>query len=227
MTRVWLIRHGEPVEEARGRCYGALDFGLSEAGRSQMARLAGWFRDKPVAAVYTSPLQRARESAQIVFGKAEVVQDLGEIHFGEFEGMRYDEIASQYPDVYRQWMDCPAAVRFPRGETLAEMRQRVLGAFERICAGHAGQTHIGQTHIGQTSAGQTNGDQTNDDQTIAIVSHAGVNRILLAWALQIPDAYIFRIAQDYGAASLLLAGDWPSVKMINVPLAGDPSELPA
>src|SRR5260370_41925056 len=69
-------------------------------------------------------------------------------------------------------------VLFPNGGSFCEMRIRVLNAFEAIQRKH-------------------------DGQTTASVSHGGVNRIVLADALQIPDKYIFRVAQDYGAVNLL------------------------
>jgi broad specificity phosphatase PhoE len=65
MTRVWLIRHGEPTEEARNRCYGSLDIMLSEKGRREIAQVAGYLKSEPIAAIYTSPRSRAKESAGI------------------------------------------------------------------------------------------------------------------------------------------------------------------
>jgi hypothetical protein len=122
MTRFWLIRHGEPAEEARHRCYGSLDVGLSEKGRTQMAETAQYLKTEPVAAIYTSPSSRALDSARILAAAQscpfEVVADLREIHFGDFEGLPYDAIAARYPDLYRQWMETPTEVRFPNGEEL-------------------------------------------------------------------------------------------------------------
>jgi alpha-ribazole phosphatase len=193
MTRIWLIRHGEPVEEAQHKCYGSFDFELSATGRAQMAQVAENLKTEAVAAVYTSPLSRALESARIIAAAqscpVEVVADLREIDFGEFEGLPYDEIATRYPDLYRQWMETPTDVRFPNGETFAEMRVRVIRAFEAIQRERAGRT-------------------------VAIVSHGGVNRILMAWALQMPDHSIFQLAQDYAAANLLVLVDGlPSMKI--------------
>jgi alpha-ribazole phosphatase len=189
MTRIWLIRHGEPVEEARNRCYGSFDFELSAAGRMQMAQVSEYLKPEPVAAVYTSPLSRALESARIIAAAhscpVEVMSDLREIDFGEFEGLQYDEIATRYPELYRQWMETPTEVRFPNGECFSGMRARVLKAFDAIQRERAGQT-------------------------AAIVSHGGINRILIAWALQMPDNSIFRLAQDYAATNLLVltANGW-------------------
>jgi alpha-ribazole phosphatase len=193
ITRFWLIRHGEPVEESRGRCYGSLDVGLSTNGHTQMARVAELLKDEPIAAIYSSPRLRAVESARTLAlaPPVEVVTGLREINFGDFEGLTYDEISERYPDLYRQWMESPTEVRFPNGENFAEMQARVLHAFDEIHSAHAGQT-------------------------VAIVSHGGVNRILIAWALQIPNDCLFRIAQKYAAVNLLTVQDGvPSVELLN------------
>jgi broad specificity phosphatase PhoE len=192
MTRFWLIRHGEPLA---GR-----DAGLSGKGLAQMARVAEELKAESIAAIYTSPLPRALESARIVAGgllippalPLEVVADLREIDFGDFEGLAYDEIAARYPDLYRQWMETPTEVRFPNGETFSEMRVRVLRAFDAIRRERVGQT-------------------------VVIVSHGGVNRILIAWALEMPGHCLFRLGQDYAAMNLLtFIGDSPCVQLLNV-----------
>jgi len=195
MTRFWLIRHGEPAEEMRGRCYGSTDAGLAETGRSQMAQAAEYLKTEPIAAIYTSPLSRAVESARILAGvlsrPIEIAADLREIDFGDFEGLTYDEIAVRYPDLYRKWMETPTEVRFPNGESFSQMRGRVLGAFEAI-------------------------QRERKEQTVAIVSHGGVNRILIAWALRMPDDCLFRLAQDYAAINLLEIGDGiPNLRLLN------------
>jgi len=195
MTRLWLIRHGQPVEEARQRCYGSLDIGLSETGRAQMEQAAGYLKAEPIATIYASPRSRALESAKVLAATRscpiEVVNDLREIDFGDFEGLAYDEIATRYPDLYRQWMEKPAEIRFPNGESFAEMRVRVLRAFDAI-------------------------QREREGQTVAIVSHGGVTRILLAWALQMPGHALFRLAQDYAAVNLVtLVEGVPIVQLMN------------
>ena len=196
MKRLWLIRHGEPVAEARGRCYGSLDFGLSEAGRGQIGRVADYVRSEPISAVYTSPRSRAREGAAILAATVsapvlEVAEDLREMDFGDFEGLTYDEIAARSPELYRLWMENPTEVVFPNGESFPEMRDRVLRAFDVIERKHAGQT-------------------------VAFVTHSGVNRILLASVLQMPGDCIFRLAQEYAAINLIefMRGS-PVVRLLN------------
>jgi broad specificity phosphatase PhoE len=170
--------------------------------------VADHLKAEPITHVYSSPRSRALESARILSAAAsssvEVVEDLREIDFGDFEGLSYDAIAARYPDLYRQWMETPTEVRFPNGENLSEMRSRVLNAFAGIQRARAGQT-------------------------VAIVSHGGVNRILLAWALQMPDHCLFRLAQDYAAINLLTFVDgFPIVQLVNqLPAAaGSPGANP-
>lgn len=195
MTRFWLIRHGEPAAEIRRRCYGSLDVGLSETGRTQMAEAAECLKEEPLSVIYTSPRSRAIEGARILAAGhsclVDVMPDLREIDFGDFEGLAYDEIAARHPHLYRQWMEAPTEVKFPNGESFSEMRARVLRAFESI-------------------------QREREERTVAIVSHGGVNRIILAWALQMPAGCLFRLAQDYGAINLLtLENGLPSVQLVN------------
>jgi alpha-ribazole phosphatase len=181
-SRIWLVRHGEPAG-MRGRCYGKLDIGLSTAGQAQMERAAECLKAESFEAIYASPRVRTMESARIVAAvhDCECREDAGlcEIDFGDFEGLTYDDIAARYPAIYRQWMEAPTEVQFPHGESFAIMRLRVLRAFEEIRQRHEGRT-------------------------VAIVTHGGVIRILLAWALEMPDRCLFRLAQDYAAMNLLV-----------------------
>ncbi|HUE11147.1 MAG TPA: histidine phosphatase family protein [Steroidobacteraceae bacterium] len=195
MTRFWLIRHGALVEEARNRCYGTLDFALSETGRTQMAGAAKYLAREPITAIYTSSRSRAVESARIIAAPKStpihIVPDLCEMNFGDLEGLTYDEIATRYPNTYRQWMGTPTEVLFPNGESFSQMRARVLRAF---AATHA----------------------ESQAQTVALVTHGGVIRILIGWALQMPDNCLFRLAQDHAAISLLTVTDGlPAVLLLN------------
>lgn len=194
LTRVWLIRHGEPSEEFRNRCYGSLDIALSDRGRAQMEEVGCFLKDEPIAAIYSSPKSRAIESARLVArpnSSIRICDELREMDFGDFEGLSFDDIAARCPDLYRQWMQSPTRIRFPNGDCFGDMRDRVLAAFDQI-------------------------QREWKDRTIAIVSHAGVNRVLLAWALHVPDDHLFCIAQDYASTSLLgFVEGVPSVQLWN------------
>ena len=194
-TRIWIIRHGEPSPETRGRCYGHLDVDLSAEGRIQMQSVADRLSDEPIRAIYSSPRRRALESAAILAEPLHAAitpeERFREINFGDIEGRLYDEIAQEYPETYYQWMEHPTETQFPNGESFVQMRARVTAAAQELYARHRGDT-------------------------IAIVSHGGVNRILLAAALSVANENIFHLAQRYAAINLVvLVGDYQSVELMN------------
>lgn len=194
-TRLLLIRHAQPDEDARGRCYGRLDIGLSARGQRRAQLLARTLDRIPLAAVYSSPSTRALATAGPLAAAHQLtlsVEDaLREIDFGELEGRSYDEIQAVYPDLYRYWMQTPTLVEFPGGESYTQLRERALAALEAIRARHRGEV-------------------------AAIVSHGGILRAMLADCLRMPDEAIFRLDQSYGALSVL---DWhdgsPLVRVVN------------
>ena len=193
--RMWLIRHGEPETDAQGRCYGSLDWGLSDRGQFQAQMAAQALSEEPLTAVYSSPRRRARQSAEFLAtakGLAvQILEGLCEIDFGDFEGLTYEEIQRQYPEQYQHWMTRPTETHFPGGESFAQMQARVI----------ATTTKLRQCHQGQS---------------IAIVSHGGVNRIVLAEALGMPSTHIFRIAQRYAGLNLLTYNEGvPTVELVN------------
>ena len=102
MTRLILIRHCEPEEDARGRIYGTLDVGLSARGRAQAGELVDRLDGVPVDAIRTSPRRRARETAEPLAAarglRPSADDDLRELDFGDFEGRTFDEIAEAEPD---------------------------------------------------------------------------------------------------------------------------------
>jgi alpha-ribazole phosphatase/probable phosphoglycerate mutase len=195
VTNVWLIRHAEPDASVHGLCYGSLDVPLSVTGREQAAQLAERLRAEPLAAIYSSPRVRATQTAEAVAAPHGlttcVCPAFREIDFGDFEGRPYDEIAASHPAIYRRWMESPTEVQFPTGESFAQMRERVLGAYRPLLA-------------------------THEAHSIAIVTHGGVVRIVLADVLGIPPRNIFRIAQRYAALNRIrYASECPSVELVN------------
>ncbi len=193
-TSLWLVRHGEPAAE-KAACCVLPDTGLSAMGLRQMASVAAYLKGEDVTAVYCSPLRRALESARMIAAASgcalEVVADLRELNFGEFTGLTFDEIEKRDPAFSRRWTNRPTAVKFPGGEDLREMRARVLKSVEAIRHERAGKTSV-------------------------IVSHAGVNRLLIAHALSLPAPRLFRLGQDHAAVNLLrFFEDIPTVQLLN------------
>jgi alpha-ribazole phosphatase len=190
---MWLIRHGETAAEARGRCYGSLDVPLSPQGAVSIQSVSE--RLPRFAALYSSPRLRCQQTASIVAQRHNIpvlnIQELAELDFGDFEGKTYDEISTSHPELYALWMERPTEVTFPNGESFAQMQTRVLAAARNLIAQQQGQV-------------------------FGIVSHGGVNRILLADALGIRCENVFRIAQRYGAVNCIrFLGSYPSVELVN------------
>jgi alpha-ribazole phosphatase len=194
VTRLVLIRHAEAEHSARGRCYGSLDVGLSEQGRAQCAALAEALARESVAAVLASPRIRAVETAQAIAAphglSVRVDDDLRELDFGELEGRTYDEIAASMPDLYAEWMTNPTAVRFPSGESYADLEARALRAVASARA--------------------------ELDGTIVAVTHGGVVRAVLSDVLGVPADRIFRIAVAPASVSVVeWVDDTPVVLRVN------------
>ncbi|MBI4317273.1 MAG: histidine phosphatase family protein [Chloroflexi bacterium] len=144
MTRLILVRHGQTNWNVEGRYQGKTDVPLNAWGLKEAARLAETLRDWPIAAVYSSALSRAYQTAEavaVLHGLA-VVRDarLNEMDQGEWEGLLYGEILECYGAILSAWVYRPASVRLPGGETLAEVRQRVLAALAEIASSHPRHT---------------------------------------------------------------------------------------
>ena len=140
--RLFLVRHGETEGESSIRYHGHNDVPLADSGREQARALLGPLRGiRPVAVVH-SPLQRARESAEILSSGLGLPQDLleedeslMEVCFGDLEGMTEGEIRVAMPEWHARWM-AGLSEGFPGGETTAGFRARVSRAFEALDARH-------------------------------------------------------------------------------------------
>lgn len=138
-NEVLLVRHGETDENAAARFQGRLDTRLNDRGRAQSHALAARLRDEGVVALYSSPLQRARQTAEIV-GAAiglDVVFDerLVEADAGEWSGRMIDDILAHDADGYARWRAAEPTFRFPGGESVAEQTQRMAAALADVAAG--------------------------------------------------------------------------------------------
>ena len=168
---VWhidLMRHGEPVGGSRYR--GQLDDPLSEKGWRQMrAKVSD---HAPWDVLVCSPLSRCRHFAEELAASRslplEVVQDLREVGFGVWEGLAREEVKARFAEVYAGFLEDPVGVRPAGAEPLELFYRRVVQALESLLQRHAGRR-------------------------LLVVCHAGVIRMALAWALDIPLANAYRI----------------------------------
>lgn len=144
ITRVLVIRHGETAWNRESRIQGHIDIPLNDQGRWQAERLAQALADEPLAAIYSSDLQRAFDTAQAIAEATglNVVADetLRERHFGDMEGLTHDEILARWPVEGRRWRERDPSFGPPGGETLQLFHERCVAAATRLASAHPGQT---------------------------------------------------------------------------------------
>ena len=179
-TRLLLVRHGETTLSAEDRFAGSTDVPLGPNGRLQAERLAARLAQDRLAAVYSSAMQRAFETAAIVARPQhlEVVRrdGLREIDHGRWEGLRRADVEAQYPEEYAAWEEDPFTFAPSGAESGVAVVARVLPSIREIILAHPG-----------------------DD--VLVVSHKATIRLILASLLGF-DARGYRDRLDQAPASL-------------------------
>lgn len=134
MTELFLLRHGETTGQSSIRLYGATDIPLSAIGEAQIERAAAALGPHRFTRLLTSPLRRARRSAEIVLAAqsapvpVEVITDFREIDFGAWEGWTFAEAEARDPDGYRRWHREGTDFTYPGGESRSAFHARVHAA---------------------------------------------------------------------------------------------------
>ena len=182
MPRVVLIRHGEAEGEAGQRFLGRSDVPLSERGIAQTVALESRLPDLDITALVTSPLRRARQTADLI-GRVlsltpEIREDLTELDFGSWTGHTADDLLRQQPATYAAWLDHPETVEPAAGETLVALRGRVSAAVEDLLADYP------------------------EDANLLIVTHEHVGRSLLTLLLGLGPERHWQIDLDPGSISV-------------------------
>ena len=192
--RILLARHGETPWNAEGRYQGQEDIPLSPVGERQARLLGERLRELRIDKAVSSPLSRARRTAQLALGEereAMLGTDAGlmEIAHGTWEGLLASEIAAQDPERLRAWRDAPDTVQMPGGESLGQVFERSWQALERAAEG------------------------LGDDQALLVVAHDAVNRVLLCRVLGIPMSRLWSFRQAPTTLNLL---EWPDLERLEV-----------
>jgi broad specificity phosphatase PhoE len=150
VTRLLMIRHGATSATEEGRFSGAEGAELSDEGRWQAARLGERLAKEEIAAVYTSPLSRALDTARIVAEpcrREPIVRDgLQEIGHGHWDGMKRSEVESQFGDEYSAWEADPFTFAPSGGESGVAVLARALPVVRDIVSAHPGQQVIIVSH---------------------------------------------------------------------------------
>lgn len=152
-TRLTLVRHAASAANGHGATptmSGRTDVGLCAEGRRQLAQLAARVATLPrFAAIYSSPLVRAADTARVLGGLVQFCTGLKEIDCGEVDGLPVDDVRARHPAAWAQNLaQRDDDFRWPGGESYRELRRRCLEAVTRIAAAHPGAEVAVVTHAG-------------------------------------------------------------------------------
>lgn len=176
-----LVRHGETAFSLERRWSGHNDQVLSEAGRAMATNVARRLRGAECAALYVSPIRRARETAEPLaeaLGLRPAIEpDLAECNFGTWDGLSFRQVGETDADAFAAWLrgEGPAG---GEGESLGELAQRVERWMARTVESHPGGVVVG-------------------------VSHAGPIKAAIRAALEVDFDHVYRMQQDLGSVTVL------------------------
>jgi broad specificity phosphatase PhoE len=154
-----------------------VDIALNETGVAQARSVAKQLAAVKIDAIYASPLQRAAETARPIAEthdqSSEPFEGLLDIDYGQWGGRSHKEVALKWPELYARWLTAPHLVKVPDGESLDDVRRRVLGGLNTILHLH-------------------------DRGIVVLVGHQVVNKVLICALLGFENSAFWRIRQDTG-----------------------------
>jgi len=195
MTLIILIRHGQTEWNRVERFRGRVDVPLNETGLVQAEATGQRVADEwhPMA-VYSSPLARAVKTAEAVAKHFDlpvlVHPGLADIDYGEWQGLTPEDARQRWPEAVKAWYNAPQTARFPGGESLDDLRQRLMGTVEELVKRHAGET-------------------------IVLVGHTVTNRVILLGVLGLGNERFWKLRQEPCVINVFesQAGDYTLVSM--------------
>jgi broad specificity phosphatase PhoE len=205
MSFFYLVRHGETDWNREEVFRGRIDVPLNDRGRQQAQAAGRRLAAAGLAAVCTSPLGRARETAEIIARacgrEASVIEAFVDMDFGDWQGLRLTEVERRFPELYQTWRTAPAEARIPGAESLVEVKERAVAAItalagrfpearpRRLVPKASGPLRVPAS---PTRAGSPKGSPA----ALCVVTHRVVSKLVMAWALGLDEAAFWRIRQD-------------------------------
>ncbi|MFA5308970.1 MAG: histidine phosphatase family protein [Dehalococcoidales bacterium] len=206
MVQIILARHGETDWNAVPTFRGRADVPLNDTGVRQARLLGGYLGRERIDAVYSSPLQRAVKTAAAIAGfhklDVNIVGNLNDIDFGEWQGLTLRQAQERYEELYRDWQDTPEQVKMPGGESLADVTGRALPFVQDAVT-------------------------RCEEGTIVLVSHRVVHKVLICallgldnslfWSFKLDTGGITRFEFSGGRAVLISHNDTSYLKSLDCP----------
>lgn len=150
ITTLYLVRHGQTIWHAENRYTGSSDIALTPEGEEEARRLSGWAKTARPDTVYSSPLERARRTAEPSAQALglDVVEhpDLREVDFGQGEGLTRDEMAERFPEALDAFLRAPAEHPLPEGERGLDAIARARPVIDSIVEEHRGGSALVVVH---------------------------------------------------------------------------------
>jgi broad specificity phosphatase PhoE len=200
MTHLVLARHGETVWHAENRYAGRTDIALSPRGREQAERLGRWAASARLAAIWVSPLLRARQTVEAVERAtglaARVDPRLQELSFGQGEGLTNVEIERSFPEAFAAFQADPVANHLPGGEDPRQAAKRAIDCFWEI-------------------------ERTHPNGRVLVIAHNTLIRLALCGLIGVPlSRYrtLFPSILNGALIEIRIEGDRTSLLRFNVPL---------
>ena len=202
MTRLFLVRHGETDWNREKRYMGQRDIPLNALGRAQAQATAKLLKEEPIAAVYSSDLSRAAETARIIAQKHKLnvilSKELREMNYGHWEGKLFDEVKKLCPQELEQLENAPLEFAPSGGESRKQLFERVIKKLTEIIARHP-------------------------NESVVVVSHGGPIRAIINYAIgyelgiQLPYPFYTRaFGVDLCSVSVLSTDDKTGLKIISL-----------
>jgi broad specificity phosphatase PhoE len=174
MTTIMLIRHGDTDWNTGEIFRGRADIELNEIGIRQGRLLAEYLADKPIKAIYSSPLKRALKIAEIIAAchniKITLSRDLEDFNYGEWQGLTHVAVRQKYQEIYNEWLKNPQLVKMPKGESLNDVRERITSLMNQVI--------------------------TMPEGTIALVSHRVILKVIICTILGLDNSHFWNIKLD-------------------------------
>jgi broad specificity phosphatase PhoE len=185
MAKLILARHGETMWNVEKVFRGRADVNLDEVGIKQAELLGKYLSNWELEAIYSSPVKRALDTANIVARYQKVAVRIAEglidFDFGEWQSLPEQEVKRLYPAILNEWQSNPHKVKMPGGESLEEVRRRAVEVVSDVLSKHQGN--------------------------VLLVSHRVVIKVLICYLLGLDNSHFRNISQDVGGITIFNYAD--------------------
>ncbi|MCC5909877.1 MAG: histidine phosphatase family protein [Clostridiaceae bacterium] len=175
MKKLYIVRHGETTWNIEGKTQGVQDSKLTNKGFLQAKLLGERLLKENIEVIYSSNLLRAKSTTSIISNIIKVPysyeSSLGEMNFGDWEGLTISQIKSKYPLAFKKWQDAPQRAYIPKGERLKQAQDRAVNFIKRNL-------------------------YNSKEDNVLIISHSTIIKLILLHVLNMDLCNYYKLKQD-------------------------------